>query len=153
MRALAATLLAAFAAPLLLAACSGDQAPLTGPATVPDLAPAMAVSASRSAPIDPSHTYRFDFTCSAAAAANSLVHITNDGVIGSINVTCNSGTELGAAYGTTFGSYGVEITLDSPTPKVCTQASTTRTGTFRCKSQKYSAALTVTDEGVLPISY
>jgi hypothetical protein len=48
------------------------------------------------APIDPSHTCRFDFTSSAAAAANSLVHFTDDGVIGSVNVTCNSWTELGA---------------------------------------------------------
>ena len=152
MRALAVTFLAACAAPLLLVACNGDPAAPTAPATVPDMAPAMAVSASRSAPIDPSHTYRFDFACSAGAT-NSLVHLTDDGVIGSTNVTCNSWTELGAAYGTTFGSYGVEITLDAPASKVCTQAGMTRTGAFRCKSQKYSAVLTVTDEGVLPISY
>jgi hypothetical protein len=66
----------------------------------------MALSASRTVPIQASHTYRFDFACSAAAAANSLVHITNDGAIGSIYVTCNSGTELGMAYGTAFSNSG-----------------------------------------------
>jgi hypothetical protein len=54
---------------------------------------------------------------------------------------------LAATLVATFGSYGVEITLDAPAGRVCTQAVTSRTGTFRCKSQKYSAALTVTDEG------
>jgi len=146
MRPLVATLLAALAAPLLLVACSGDQAS----PTAPDMAPATALSASRSVPLDPSHTYRFGFACSAAAP-NSIVHITNDGNIGSINVPCNSSTELGMAYGSTFSNFGFEVTLDSPAGvKVCSQAGVTRTGTFKCRSQKYLATLTVTDEGVLP---
>jgi hypothetical protein len=108
--------LAALAAPLILVACNGDQT------TAPAMAPAMALSASRTVPIQASHTYRFDFACSDAAAANSLVHITNDGAIGSIYVTCNSGTELGMAYGTAFSNFGVGITLDSPAGvKVCAQ--------------------------------
>ncbi len=145
MRALITALLAI---PLLLAGCSDHQEPPTGPATVPDMAPAMAVSASRSAAIDPSHTYRFETTCSAGAGS-SLIHISHDGVIGSIYVTCNSSTELGAAYGTTFSTYGVDITVD-PTGNVCSQTGLTRTGTFRCRARKYSAELTVVDEGVIP---
>jgi hypothetical protein len=144
-----ALVIALFAAPLLFAACSDHQDAPTGPATVPDMAPAMALSATRSAAIDPSHTYRFETTCSAGAG-NSLVHISNDGVIGSIYVTCNSSTELGAAYGTTFSTYGVDITLD-PAGTTCNWAGLTRTGTFRCKARKNSAALTVVDEGVLPL--
>lgn len=158
MRSLRHTLLAAIAAPLLLAGCTGDQVPSTAPELVPDPSPvrevdlplALAVSGTRSAPIEPSHTYRFDFACSAAAP-NSLVHITNDGAIGSLNVPCNSSTELGMAYGTAFGSYGAEITLDWPDGKVCSVAGQTRTGTFKCRSRKYVATLTVTDEGELPI--
>ena len=134
------------AIPLLLAACSDRQDSPTGPATVPDVI-AMAVAPARSAAIDPSHTYRFETTCSAGAG-NSLVHISNNGVIGSIYVTCNSSTELGAAYGTTFSTYGVDITL-APSGNVCSQTGLTRTGTFRCKARKFSAALTVVDEGVL----
>lgn len=145
MRALVTALLAA---PLLLAACGDQQDLPTGPATVPDVVASPAVAAMRSAAIDPSHTYRFETTCSAGAGS-SLVHISNDGVIGSIYVTCNSSTELGAAYGTTFSTYAVDITLD-PGGTVCSQGALTRTGTFRCKSRKASAALTVVDEGVLP---
>ena len=149
MRPVLATLVATVAVLLFLVGCNGDQTSPT-PATVPDViaAPSMAYSAARSAPLDPSHTYRFAFACSAAAG-NSMVHITNDGTIGSINVTCNSSTELGAAYGSTFSNYGVDITL-SPSGKVCSQTRVTTTGTYRCKSQRYSATLTVSDEGVVP---
>ncbi|HET7470152.1 MAG TPA: hypothetical protein VFJ81_10775 [Gemmatimonadales bacterium] len=142
-----ALVIALFAIPLLLAACGDHQDFPAGPATVPDVVPAMASAALRSAAIDPSHTYRFETTCSAGAG-NSLIHISNDGVIGSLYVTCNSFTELGAAYGTTFSTYGVDITLD-PGGTVCSQPGLTRTGTVRCKSRKLSAALTVVDEGVL----
>ena len=150
MRPVLATLVAAIAALLFLVGCNGDQTSPT-PATVPDViaAPSMGYSAARSTPLDPSHTYRFAFACSGAAG-NSLVHITNDGTIGSINVTCNSSTELGAAYGSTFSNYGVDITL-APSGKICSQTGVTTTGTYRCKSQKYSATLTVSDEGVVPI--
>ena len=158
MRSLRPALFAVLVAPLLLAGCNGDQVPSTAPEFVPDHAPvrqldlplALAESATRSAPIEPSHTYRFDFAC-GAAAPNSLVHITNDGAIGSLSVTCNSSTELGMAYGTAFGTYGVEITLDGPDGKVCSVAGQTRTGAFKCRSKKYVALLTVTDEGELPI--
>src|SRR5690242_1731796 len=144
MRALVTALLAA---PLLLAACGDNQDVPTGPATVPDVIAEPAMAAARSAAIDPSHTYRFETTCSAGAG-NSLVHVSNDGVIGSIYVTCNLFTELGAAYGTTFSTYGVDITLD-PGGTVCSQGGQTRVGTFRCKSRKQSASLTVVDEGVI----
>ena len=146
MRPLVATLVAALAAPLLLVACSGVQ---SSP-TAPDMAPATALSPSGAAALDPSHTYRFGFGCSAAAP-NSMVHITNDGNLGSINLLCNSSTELGMAYGSTFSNFGFEITLDSPAGKVCSQVGVTRTGVFKCRSQKYAAVLTVTDEGALPI--
>ena len=146
MRALVTALLVA--TPLLLAGCGDQQEAPTGPATVPDMVSPTAVAALRSTAIDPSHTYRFETTCSAGAG-NSLVHISNDGAIGSIYVTCNSSTELGMAYGTTFSTYGVDITLD-PGGTVCSQGGLTRTGTFRCKSRKYTAALTVVDEGVVP---
>jgi hypothetical protein len=142
-----ALITAFLAAPLLLAACGDHEDGATGPATVPDVVPAMAVAALRSAAIDPSHTYRFETTCSAGAG-NSLIHISNDGVIGSLYVGCNSSTELGAAYGTTFSTYGVDITLD-PGGTVCNQGGLVRTGTFRCKARKSSATLTVVDEGVI----
>jgi hypothetical protein len=150
MRPVLATIVATVAALLFLVGCTGDQTSPTPPATVPDViaAPSMASSAARSTPLDPSHTYRFAFACSAGAG-NSIVHITNDGTIGSINVACNSSTELGAAYGSTFSNYGVDITL-SPSGKLCSQTGVTFTGTYRCKAQKYSATLTVSDEGVLP---
>ena len=147
MRPLVATLLAALAAPLLLVACSGDQAS----PTAPDMTPATALSASRSGALDPSHTYRFGFGCSAAAP-NSMVHITNGGSIGSLNLPCGSWTELGMAYGSTFSNFGFEVTLELLAgAKVCSQAGVTRTGVFKCRSQKYAAVLTVTDEGALPI--
>ena len=139
MRALVATLLAALA-PLLIVACSGDQA------TAPDMAPAMAVSASQSVALDPSHTYLFSFTCSAAAP-NSLVTVTT---VGNTNITCNSWTEIGAANLSPFSAFAYGITLDVPGSKVCSEEVVTTTGTFRCKAQKYSATLKVTDEGVLP---
>ena len=44
---------ALFAVPLLLAACGDHQDISTGPATVPDVAPAMTVVKLRSAAIDP----------------------------------------------------------------------------------------------------
>ena len=135
------------ATPLLLAGCGDRQEAPTGPGTVPDMVSPATVAALRSTAIDPSHTYRFETTCSAGAE-NSLVHISNDGAIGSIYVTCNSFTELGAAYGTTFSTYGVDITLD-PSGTVCSQAGLIRTGTVRCKARKASAALTVVDEGVI----
>src|SRR5690349_1203820 len=64
MRALVTALLAA---PLLLAACGDNQDVPTGPATVPDVIAEPAMAAARSAAIDPSHTYRFETTCSAGA--------------------------------------------------------------------------------------
>ena len=141
MRPLLVTFLAALTGPLLLVACSGDQTAPTAPTT----APAMVVSASRSIPLDPSHTYRFDFACSAAVP-NSLVSITT---VGTINVTCNSWTEVGMANLSPFNNFAYSITLD-PAGKVCSQAGVTTTGTFRCRSKKSSAMLTVTDEGVVP---
>ena len=158
MRSLRRTLLAALTAPLLLAGCNADPAAPADPEFVPDHAPvrqvdpplALATSGTRAAPIEPSHTYRFGFTCSGSAP-NSLVHITNDGAIGNIYVPCNTSTELGMAYGTAFGTYGVEITLDGPDGKVCSVAAQTQTGAFKCRSKKYVATLTVTDEGELPI--
>jgi hypothetical protein len=145
MRALVAMLLAALTAPLLLVACNGDQTSPT-PATSPDIAPAMALSANRSVALDPSHTYLFSFACSAAAP-NSLVTITT---VGNINITCNSWTEIGAANLSPFSTFAYGITLDVPGAKVCSEEVVTTTGTFRCKSRKYSATLTVTDEGVVP---
>jgi hypothetical protein len=147
MRPLVATFLVVLATPLLLVGCSGDP---TSP-TAPDMTPATALSASGSGALDPSHTYRFGFGCSAAAP-NSMVHITNDGSIGSINLPCGAWTELGMAYGSTFSNFGFEVTLDPPAGKVCSQAGVTRTGVFKCRSQKYAAVLTVTDEGVVPTS-
>lgn len=41
------------------------------------------------------------------------------------------------------------MSLDWPDGKVCSQGGVTTTGIFRCRSQKYSATLTVTDEGVV----
>jgi len=107
----------------------------------------MSIVSQRSANIDPSHTYRFETTCSNGAG-NSLIHISNDGVIGSLYVGCNSSTELGAAYGTTFSTYGVDSTLD-PSGTVCSQSGLVRTGTYRCKARKSSASLKVVDEGVI----
>jgi hypothetical protein len=78
-----------------------------------------------------------------------MVSITTATNIPRINVTCNSSTELGAAYGTAFGEFGWEISLGSPSAKECGATGVTTTGTFRCKSQKYAATLTVTDEGIL----
>lgn len=143
MRALTA-LLGCLTIPLLLVACSGEQSLATAPTTVSGLA----LSASRTAPLDPSHTYRFTTTCSSAAP-NSLVTITTATNIPRISVTCDSWTELGAAYGTAFSEFGYEVSLDSPAGKVCSEAGMTTTGTFKCRSQKYTAAFTVTDEGVV----
>jgi hypothetical protein len=134
-------------APLLLVACGDHQNIPTGPATVPDMVPSLAAAAQRATTIDPSHTYRFETTCSNGAG-NSLLHISNDGVIGSLYVGCNSSTELGGAYGTTFSTYGVDITLD-PSGTVCSQTGLVKTGTYRCKARKSSASVTVVDEGVV----
>jgi hypothetical protein len=134
-------LLACLAIPLLLIGCADDQSTPTAPG-----APSLA--AARRAPLDAGHTYRFGFTCSAAAA-NSLVWIMTATNIPRIGVTCNSSTELGMAYGTAFDRFDYEIALDAPGAAACTDAGITTTGTFRCKARRYTATLTVTDEGVL----
>jgi hypothetical protein len=136
------TILASLATPFLLVACGADGSLPSAPTPAPDLA----VGASRAAPLDPTHIYRFSLSCSAAAA-NSIVSLTTNGPI---NVLCGGGgTELGPGllWGP-FTQFDYSIGLDSPDGKVCSQAGVTTTGTFRCRSQKYSATLTVTDEGV-----
>ena len=137
------TLLAGLGIPLLLLACNDHSSPTTAP-DVPELA-----AAARRAPLDPGHSYRFDFACgSAAGAANSVVWILTDTNIPRIGVTCNSWTELGMAYGTSFAEFGYEFTPENSAP-VCSVAGLTTTGTYRCKARKYAATLTVTDEGVV----
>ena len=137
------TLLAALSIPLLLIACNDRPSPITGPET-PELA-----AAARRARLDPGHTYRFDFTCgSGAATANSVGWIITDTNIPRLGITCNSSTEMGMAYGTAFAQFGYEITPEDGAP-VCSQAGLTTTGSYRCKARRYSATLTVTDEGVL----
>ncbi len=136
-------LLGCLTIPLLLVACSGDQSLATAPTT----APALALSANRTGPLDPTHIYRFGFTCSSAAP-NSVVSITTATNIPRINLLCNSSTQLGAAYGSPFSEFGYEVSLDSPSPQECNAAGVTTTGTFKCRFRKYTATLTVTDEGV-----
>lgn len=139
-------LLASLSIPLLLIACNDHPSPITGPDT--PAAPEFA-AASRRESLDPGHTYRFDFTCgSGAAATNSVGWIITETNIPRLGVTCNSSTELGMAYGTAFAEFAYEITPEEGAP-VCSQAGLTTTGTYRCKARKYTAALTVTDEGVL----
>jgi hypothetical protein len=136
-------LLTALSIPLLLIACNDRPSPITGPDT-PELA-----AATRRAPLDPGHTYRFEFTCgSAAAAANSVGWILTDTNIPRLGVTCNSSTEMGMVNGTAFAEFGYEIAPENGTP-VCSAAGLTTTGSYRCKARKYTAALTVTDEGIL----
>jgi hypothetical protein len=137
-------LYAGFTLFLGLVGCSDDRAPATAPTWIPPLE----LTANRTVSLDPGHTYQFAFTC-ANAASGSMVSITTATNIPRINVTCNSATELGAAYGTAFNEFGYEISLGSPSVKDCGQAGVTTTGTYRCKAQKYSATLTVTDEGIL----
>ena len=137
-------LLAGLSVPLLLIACNDRPSPITGPDT-PELA-----AATRRAPLDPGHTYRFEFTCgSAASAANSVGWIITATNIPRLGVTCNSSTELGMAYGTPIAEFGYEITPENGTP-ACSAAGLTTTGSYRCRARKYTAALIVTDEGVLP---
>jgi hypothetical protein len=142
MRPFVATLVAAFAAPLVLAACGNDAAP-----TAPTAAPALAVSPTRSVPFDPSHTYRFQTRCSAGAA-NSLVSITTSWTI---NVPCNTWTQIGAINNAPFYTFDYTIALAAPaeSAKLCSRLEVTGTGTFKCRSQKYWAALDVIDEGVV----
>lgn len=138
------TLLAGLGIPLLLIACNDRPSPITGP-DAPELA-----AASRRAPLDPGHTYRFDFTCgSAAAAANSVGWIITATNIPRLGVTCNSSTELGMAYGTAFAEFAYEITPEDG-PPLCSEVGLTTTGSYRCKARRYTATLTVTDEGILP---
>ena len=130
--------------PLLLIGCNDHPSPITGP-DAPELA-----AASKRAPLDPGHTYRFEFTCgSSASAANSVAWIITATNIPRLGVTCNSSTELGMAYGTSFAEFGYEITPENGTP-ACSAAGLTTTGSYRCRARKYTAALSVTDEGVLP---
>jgi hypothetical protein len=137
-------LLASLSIPLLLIACNDHPSPITGPDT------AELAAASRRAPLDPGHTYRFEFTCgSAASAANSVGWIITATNIPRLGVTCNSSTELGMAYGTPIAEFAYEITPEDGTP-VCSESGLTTTGSYRCKTRKYTAALIVTDEGVLP---
>jgi hypothetical protein len=102
------------------------------------------VSLSKAATIDPSHTYRFTFTCSSGAA-NSEVTVYAGGPF---IMPCGSWTERGMAYGTSFLTFDYETRLQ-PAGQVCTQNEVAATGTYRCRSQKYAATLTVTDEGVV----
>jgi hypothetical protein len=142
MRPFVVTLVAALATPLVLAACGGDSSP-----TAPTAPPALAVSPTRSVPFDPSHTYRFQTKCSAGAA-NSLVGITT---IGTIYVTCNSWTEIGAINNSPFYSFDYTIALAAPadSAKLCSGLEVTGTGTFKCRSRKYWASFEVIDEGVV----
>jgi hypothetical protein len=137
------TLLAGLSVPLLLLACNDHPAPMTAP-DAPELA-----AAPRRAPLDPGHTYRFEFTCgNAAASSNSIGWVFTDTNIPRIGITCNSWTELGMAYGTSFAQFGYEIAPENAAP-VCSEAGLAVTGTYRCKARKYTASLTVTDEGVV----
>jgi hypothetical protein len=137
-------LLGCLTIPLLLLACGEHQALPTGPAASPDLA----LIAGKPVSLDPSHTYRFGLTCSSAApgAQVSVITATN---IPRIDFPCNSSTELGAAYGTAFSEFAYELALGTPTDKVCSATGVTMTGSFKCRSRKYTATLTVIDEGVV----
>ena len=138
------TLLAGLSLPLLLLACHDRSSPITAPDE-----PELAAAAPRRAPLDPGHTYRFDFTCgSAAAAANSVVWILTDTNIPRLGVTCNSWTEMGMVNGTPFAQFAYEMTPENGTP-ACSDAGLTTTGSYRCKARKYTATLNVTDEGVV----
>jgi hypothetical protein len=138
------TVLAGLSIPLLLLACNDHSSPITAPD-----APALAAAAPRRAPLDPGHTYRFDFACgSAASAASSLMWILTETNIPRIGVTCNSFTEMGMENGTPFAQFGYEIAPEDGAA-VCSNAGVTTTGTYRCKARKYTATLTVTDEGVV----
>jgi hypothetical protein len=141
MRALA-TLLGYVAVPLFLAACSGDQSPATAP-TAPDVA----LSAAKPVALDPTHVYQFDVTCTNAAPS-SMVIINTATTYPTTWVPCNGSFQLGPGISTPLTWYDYEIDLDSPNHLVCSRAGVTTTGTFKCKSQKYTATLTVTDKGV-----
>ena len=52
------------------------------------------------------------------------------------------------AYGTSFAEFAYEITPENAAP-VCSDAGLTSTGSYRCKARKDTAAITVTDEGVV----
>ena len=137
-------LLGCLTIPLLLLACSEDQALPTGPAATADFA----LSEGKPVALDPSHTYRLGLTCSGAAsgAQVSVITATN---IPRIDFPCNSSTELGAAYGTAFSEFGYELSLGSPNGKVCSAAGVATTGSFKCRSRRYTATLTVIDDGVV----
>lgn len=137
-------LLGCLTIPLLLLACSEDQALPTGPAATPDFA----LSAGKPVALDPSHTYRFGLTCSSAAPGAQVGVITATN-IPRIDLACNSSTELGAAYGTAFSEFGYELSLGTPTGKVCSATGVRTTGSFKCRSRKYTATLTVIDEGIV----
>jgi len=117
----------------LLAGCSSDPAATTAPTTP---------SFSQTSPIDPTHLYSLDLSCSQAASFSDMMIVVFGEVIGPFH--CGASTVFGG-----IGNFAALVSVrDQPLFSItqCTFSSNT-TGDFKCKTKKWSATLTVTDLG------
>jgi hypothetical protein len=125
---------------LLLFACEGPQGP-----TAPNTAPSFAKIAVL--PLDGTHKYRLSLSCNSASPGS---HASGQAAE-AFSLDCGAFVEQGAGTGSGgFGLFSYTIALNDATPAViaCSQTRVSTTGAFSCKYKKWSATLTVTDEGV-----
>jgi len=140
MRAAAPVTVSLFTSLLLLACDSPQQEP-----TAPDNTPAFGKAAIL--PLDGTHKYRFSLSCNSASPAS---HASGEAAE-AFSLDCGDFVERGAGTGSGgFGLFSYTIVLSDATPAVisCSQTRVSTTGAFSCKYKKWSATLTVTDEGV-----
>jgi hypothetical protein len=126
---------------LFLLACGN---PAENP-TEPDDTPAFAKIAIL--PLDATHKYRLSLSCNSASPAS---HASGQAAE-AFSLDCDDSVERGAGTGSGgFGLFSYTIALNDATPAVlsCSQTLVNTTGSFSCKYKKWSATLTVTDEGV-----
>jgi hypothetical protein len=140
MRAAAPVTVSLFTPFLLLACDSPEQGP-----TAPDNTPAFTKSANL--PLDATHKYRLSLSCNSASPGS---HASGEAAE-AFSLDCDDFVERGAGTGSGgFGLFSYTIALNDATPAViaCSQTRVSTTGAFSCKYKKWSATLTVTDEGV-----
>jgi hypothetical protein len=124
---------------VLLAACSGDLPAPTSPTTT---APTTMPSFSSANTLSATHVTAVSLSCSNAAPESDAGFSPDFGTL-----TC--GTVFASAGITSFG-YKIDVKDASLNIMAVCTALVSTTGSFTCKSQKWSAKLTVTDLGPAP---
>ena len=134
---------------LILLGCSSDQSALTAPETTLGFARA-------GTPITSTNGYSFALTCHNTSGNSSADLTTNGTSANSFSLICGGTESRGAGTshpGSQFTSFTYIIHLRNSNAQevaLCSQTDITTTGSFKCSTKKWSAALTVTDLGPPP---